>query len=338
MKKRLIITLLILAACLISIYFGLAALSSQDDLYSDRPEGCVGVMPIRQINPIFVEAAPGILFRFDTGSDFSTITQNDLKKLEAAGCKIETMFYPSLGRGAKGQTHFTTRRYRVTLPLYIYSYDTDSLGPNHERRIEESRNDLHNVDFTESVTGFSVLGIDFIEKFNIVYMNAEQAIALYFDRPEGYQDLAKLTPSISPLTIPYLGHRYYMDVTIDRKVNSYFLDTGLQYVHFRLPSAERKRSKRKLEDIRVRDLNGTYDAKVDKNAWIEVGNRAGSQYAYYYDLSNEEDYAFNPYNMFQQNVLLDFKSKALALKPFCVLPKRHFTLKPDSVALESVNY
>lgn len=330
MKKRILITLLIIICCMGLLYAGLIALSSQDDIYADRPEGCIGMMPIRQINPIFVEAAPGVLFRLDTGSDVSSITENDLETLRKAGYEAKKSFYPVIGRDGLGKTKINTTRYTVTLPLHLYVYDTDSVGNKHERLIRSSHNDLHNVDFVPSETGFSVLGIDFLERFKVEYQYDVNAIGLYFSRPEGYQDLAPIKYSLLPSKTIWLGHRYYMDLTIDRKTDSYFLDTGLQYVHFRLPSTEVKRSRRVMKDHKVRSTLNIFDAKVDHDAWMEVGNRAGTQSAYYYDTS-EESYAFNPFNLFDQDVLIDFGAKSLALKPFCVLPKRHFTLRPDTV-------
>ncbi|MDE7470765.1 MAG: retroviral-like aspartic protease family protein [Paramuribaculum sp.] len=298
-------------------------------MYADRKDGCIGMMPIRQTNPIFVEAVPGILFRFDTGSDISSITESDLEKLKSMGAEVKTSVYPVMGRDGEGKTRVYMTRYTVSLPLHQYVFDTDTDDNRTEDLIQSSRNFLHNVDFAPSDAGFSVLGIDFIERFKMEYQCENNLIALYTERPEEYVDLVELEVSSSPLDEIWLGHRYYTDLTIDRKTDSYFLDTGLQDVQLRLPSEEKSRTRRKMNKGQVHTLHKTFEAMIDPGAWMEIGDRVGTQTACYYD-TNEEDFAFNPLNLFNQDVLLDFGGRAIALKPFCAVPERT-ALPPDTI-------
>lgn len=333
MNRRAIIILLSITGILIIAYLALISLRSQENMFPDRREGCIGMMPLRQTNPIFVEAVPGILFRLDTGSDMSTITNEDLEKLRSMGADITSSIYPTLGRDGEGKKRFSMHRYTVSLPLHQYIYETDSADHKTEHLIQSSKNLLHNVDFVPSEAGFSVLGIDFLERFKVEYQCDNNLVALYLDRPEEYVNLVELKMSSQPQDEIWIGHRYYADVTVDRRTNSYFLDTGLQDVQFRLPSDEKSRTRRKMKTGQVKTLHNTFEAKIDPDAWMEIGGkkttRAGTQTAYYYDTA-EEDFAFNPLNLFNQDVLLDFEGKAIALKPFCAVPKRA-ALPPDTL-------
>ena len=329
MKRRIAVILLVIVGCVGLLYAILLSLGSQRDIYSDRSEGCIGMLPVRRVNPIFVEVVPGVQFRLDSGSDLSTITEEDLDKLRKMGCQVKTSIYPALGRDGQGVYRANIKRYTVSLPLHIYTFTTDTLGFKHEQLVKSTHNVLHNVDFVPSESGFSTLGIDLLENFRVDFQYENGVIALYFTRPDGYQDLATLKADSSPSKSIWIGNRYYMDIKIDRQTDSYFLDTDLQYQQIKLPENQRRRSKRHISKAIARTTLHTYEAIVDNDAWMEVGNRAGGVSAYYYD-SREEQYSFNPLNMFQQDILIDYPGKVLALRPFCVLPKRHFSERPDT--------
>lgn len=77
---------------------------------------------------------------------------------------------------------------------------------------------------------------------------------------------------------------------------------------------------------------GVYPAKTN-NVWVELGNRAGSQKAFYSD-NDEEPYTVNPINVFTQDLLIDFPTRTVALRPYVPLPRQHFTgrVKADSLS------
>lgn len=315
-KKIIIITACFVALAAISIV-ALSSLSSQADITADREMGKLGEMPISG-NPLYATVAPGLKLKIDTGSDISTITDHDLRYLDSIGCRIDTTFYPSLGRNGRGDMVFETVRYKVSLPLYNYTVSKDSLGAIYYRPIAESINMLSNVDFIPSSSGISVIGIDFLQRFKVEYQYARGVIALYLDMPEGYEKCCDIQSPLSLIDFISLGNRYYMDLEVEHRPYRFFIDTGIQRAHIKLPMSERKITKHNLLEDTIVSLRGKFPALVDERAWLLMGDRERSVKAYYYD-NDEEDFAINPLNVFKQDVLLDFSNKELLLRPYCAI-------------------
>lgn len=302
-------------------YLFMVTRTSQTQIYADLTSGPLGVMPISG-KPQFLQITPDLRFKLDTGADASSITEDDLNKLRKMGYKVEEVFYPAIGRDGRGDIVFSTKRYRVDLPFYTYSVIKenghtvlDSLGvPVIDIEHPARPNVIHNVDFMPSKTGYSVLGIDFLEKFKIESHGRQRMLAFYFDMPKGYEETAKLTISKSPKFWHLLGHRYYIDLDVEGYTNSYFLDTGIQ-------GAFLKRSKKECKEINMDDFildtvasyRGRFPALRDDNAWIKIGNREGRRVVYYYD-NDEESFAINPLNMFDYDLLIDFAGGKLMFK------------------------
>lgn len=313
-KSKLIIISSVIAAIVFGIYGLMLTLGSHESMHVDRPEGRLCTMPVAGV-PLFVTVAPGLEFKIDTGADASSITEEGLARLEELGYKAERRVYPVFGRNGVGLMNWTFTRYQVDVPLYDYSSTVDSLGNVTHEVIPESLNVLHDVDFVPSSTGFSVLGVDFLQKFKIEYRYEEQAVSLYFDTPEGYEPFAELTVSHSPLKDMWQGNRYYLTIAVQDVKNDYFLDTGLQRAHLRLPMSEFNRSPKELVSDTIRTMIEKHPALVDNEGWVCIGDRCGSAAVWYCDTS-EEPYTFNPFNYLKQDFLLDLDGRKLMLRPY----------------------
>ncbi len=313
MKKSIIPILIVISVALI-VYGYLAAQSSQEYMMPDRSYGKLGEMPIEG-DPLYITIAPGLQFKIDTGCDLTTISEHDLALLDSLGYKAKKSFHFVLGRNIMGDIMMRTTRYTVDLPLYLYDTAVDSIGRVVNTPIASSLNVLHNVDFVPSRTSTSVIGIDFLEKFKVEYEYDSGLVALYLDDPEDYEPVADLYMSNSPVDAIWLGHRYYIDASVEDRSHGFFIDTGIRNVNLKLPVGELKYAGKKLLNDTVASFRGNYPATVDRNAWVAMGNRIGRGNAYYYD-NDEEPYALNPFYLFDQDVVLDFPGKALKLRPY----------------------
>ncbi|MCI9606678.1 MAG: hypothetical protein HFJ94_00720 [Muribaculaceae bacterium] len=311
MKQRFITLIAIIVILATSAYIGMVFLSSQDNLTAERTQGPLGILPLRG-NPLEAEVIPGLRFKIDTGSDISTITRKDLDLLDSLGFTVNESFYPVFGRDGNGKILFETKRYSVQLPLLNYTFYEDSLGNRNAVGSWSTANILSNVDFAPSRTGQSVLGIDFLQKFAIEYLYNNRAIALYLTPPEGYDKCLDLTPSMSVFTSLWLGKRYFSDFTVNGETYSFFLDTGIRNALIKLPADANTSSSLRADT--VSSALGSFEALVDDRAYIEMGNRLVNGSAYYYD-SREEHYAFNPLNLFLQDILIDFAGGSISLRP-----------------------
>lgn len=293
------------------LYFG--SRTSQNDLIADRNQGVLGELMIDSL-PQYVVLRPGLRFKLDTGADFSSITERDLHFLDSLGFKAVESTYPILGRDGRGDIRLNTKRYTLSLPFYMWDTTVDSLGNLHQEINYNASNILKNVDFAPADTEFSVLGIDFLEKFLVEYRAAEKMMAFYFDVPEDYEFSEVLQPSDSPLFWPFLGHRYYMDAYVDNTKNRYFLDTGISQAFIHRPMSDAPKYDSNVRPDTIISLRGSYPALADQRGWLKIGDREGMTTVYYYD-SDEESYGFNPINMFDNiNVLFNFPAKKIGFK------------------------
>lgn len=320
MKSKTTITLIVVLLCAILCYRFVLSRTSQNDISSDNPDGIVGTMSLSG-SPFVAEIAPGLMFKIDTGSDLSTITAEALATLEKMGYHPRKEIYPVLGRDGMGDIQLSATRYKIDLPFHHKVYENDSTTYN------EIINVIHNVDFAPSKNGLSVLGIDFLQKFKIEYQYHNKALNLYVKLPAGYVQCVDLSYSKALRTSIWLGKRYYIPISIESDEDEYFIDTGLQRVGIKLPYREARRTLRPLYADTVVSARGQFPAIVDHSAILSCGDRGGSYTAYYYD-NDEEDFAMNPFNLFTQDVLIDFIDLKLYLKPTYNIPKRKL---PESV-------
>lgn len=335
MKTKVWKKIAIVAAILVAAYgIALFALDTQRSLKPATETDIVASLPIAAWRPLRVGVAGDIVFKFDTGSDLSCITPEDLERLKAMGVNIRETYRPIAGRGSSDLNKASFKRYVIDLPLDFFE-PSDSAGKRYVRNSERD-NTLLNAEFilVEKEGERSCLGIDILSKFAVEYLYDAGLIRLHASRPDGYEDFAKLHYSKAPGQEIIPGRRYYLDLDVDHIRDSYFLDTGLRRASIKLPAGRAVVSRRIQEQDSLVSYLGVFDAKTD-NAWIECGNRAGSHLAFYSD-NHDEEYSFNPFNFFTQDMLIDFPSSSIALHPYVVLPSRHF-LGHDTISTTSSN-
>ncbi len=308
-KKIFFIVLILLVVITAGIVIFFSTRTSQEDLTAERPTGLLGNLAIT--SPQFVELRPGLVFKIDTGSDYSSITEKDIAFLDSLGYHATVSTYPLVGRNGAGELLYKKERIKVDLPLYKWTSHTDSTGMTIKHCLFNASNVLHNVDFVRTKLPFSVLGIDFLEKFNVEYKASEGLIGLYFNTPDGYEPCATLTPSNSPLNWLTLSHRYYLPVTVDDVTDNYFFDTGTPRAFIKRPLKQLDPDTPHLSPDTVETNRGEYPAEADSDGWIVIGNRQGKHVVYYYD-SDEETHSINPLNMFDDiDMLFDFPDQKL---------------------------
>ncbi len=288
----------------------------QRSLCLSNPETMLGKMPLSGV-PLVVEAAPGLSFKIDTGSDVSSINEKDLARLQELGYEVTPSQVVGFGRDGYGRYGVYTNAVRVRMPLYDYETATDSLG--NAVRVSEpiEVNTLENVDLFIIPDIISTLGIDFLEKFKVEYLYADKAIALHESLPPGYQKLVEIEQDNNIFRLPFTGSRYYMNIGVDHNYNDYLLDTGQQLAMLKLPPEDTTQTSNYLVSDTVYSFISVSPARIDNNAWVEIGHRVGSRQASYYS-NSEENYCVNPLTIFTQDMLIDFPGKMIYLRPYCV--------------------
>lgn len=325
MKRKAVKILVSLLAILVAGYALLFAFDTQANVAAARPDTIIASLPLAATQPLTVRVADGLMFKFDTGSDISCITPADLEKLRARGAVIRTKHLPMFGRTSNGRICFSAKRYVIDLPLEYYTAHPDSNGNNYsQQRMAERDNVLREVEFMllETPGDVSCFGIDLLRNFAIEHLYNEHLIRIHTERPDGYQDFSPLNTSYWPSHTPWPGRRYYITLDVDHVSDDYFLDTGLRNASVKLPWKRAEKSRRRLSTDSLVSQFGVFPARTD-DAWVECGNRAGTQVAFYCD-NAEEPFIVNPLNLFTQDMLIDFPNSSIALRPFVALPKRHF--------------
>ncbi len=325
MKRKIIVTILCLLGVVTALVFALHSLDTQSDIAPAHETDIIASLPVVATSPLQVEVADGIIFKLDTGSDISCISPEDLEKLRSHGVKITEKNLPVIGRNAVGDMAISSTRYVIDLPLEFVTTTPYSTGSGYtNRRIPGQDNILTGAEFVlvDDKEVPSTIGIDILQNFMVEYLYADQLIRLHASRPDGYQDFASFHPSFWPSHFIWPGKRFYLDLEVDNVTDAYFIDTGLRNIAVKLPMSRAGLSRRRLSDDSLISPLGTFPAKSD-NVWVEVGNRAGSQKAFYSD-NGEEPYALNPLNVFTQDLLIDFPAMRMALRPYVTLPRHHF--------------
>ena len=318
MKRFLILTAVSLAviAALAGIY---VHLNAQYPHFGRVDGGTIAVFPARDDGSI--EVCGGVRFRIDTGSAVSLLTQKDLERLRANGAVVTEEWFPSLARDVNGEMFMAYKRYTVSLPVMSHVLVCDSTG-NH---YEPTRHRINTIDGMVFLPGVedqgSVIGTDVLECFVIEYRHENNAIAFHNTLPSGYKRLAGISrPKLTNRMIG-CGGRYYIDITTENNAQSYFIDTGIDDVQIKLPLSDTLMVKAPLHTTSYRSSRGQIPAKYIDEAWVKIGNRAGSHMAYY-ATDGEEDYAFNPLTYFNQDILIDFSGRALYVRPHSRLARR----------------
>lgn len=318
-----LLTLAILAGVAVALMAAIYMCGSQRHLEYNIHSNLVGRVPVVGENAL-VELAPGLRMKFDTGCDFSIITQEDLQRIKDLGLKVDSSYYPQLGRDRVNHTDLRWRRYTVDLPVGKYRYideEIDTVPTLYEYR--GSFNVIHNVDFVAAKPGeTSTVGIDLLEQFALEIDPPNTTMSLYDTLPPGYKPVESVDNRIGLTDLLTLGHRYYCDLNINGRTYRFFIDTGIKKVPLKMPAADVSNSRRSLRPDSIMHAGHMIPVTVDPRGWVKFGNRAGSYDIYYYDSEiGAEPYTFNPMHLFTQPTVIDFRHGVLALHPYVVLPR-----------------
>lgn len=308
--KILLILVAIVIALSVAFVVFFATRTSQSHLRVEQPHGAIGVMPVDG-RPMFLQITPELRFKFDTGADLSFITEKDLAILQKMGYKVEEYFSPVRGRDGAGITRYALKRYRTSLPFYTYAVEKDSAGNVTGHTVDPSSiNVVSGVDFVLAHTDYSVLGMDFLEKFKIEYCPCDKLLGFYYDMPSGYNDVVELDVPMSLGQLLTPSNRYYLNVQVNEESRKHYLDTGIRRAFIKRSDEDTVKVRHFLIPDTVVSAFGPHPAMVDTAAWITIGKREGPAAVFYYT-NSEEDCAINPLNMHVTDVLFDFPERKL---------------------------
>lgn len=324
MKRKVILWIFGILVVVLGIGKGIHSLDTQRTLVPLESGPIVASLPIVSHMPLQVELGDNLIFKLDTGTDISCITASDLDILKARGCKVTERNLPVIGRTSDGKLHTYLKRYVIDLPLRFVTTHPDSTGTRMIRQhIAEEDNVLKDAEFVlmEGDSASSALGIDILQRFAMEYVYDNQLIRLHQSVPDGYQDFSSFRASVWPSHILWPGKRFYLDIDIDNITDAYFIDTGLRIAPIKLPGSRAPQVRRRNGGDSSASAHATAAVRTE-NVWVEIGNRAGSQKAFYVD-NGEEPYSINPINVFTQDLLIDFPRSCIALRPYASQQHRH---------------
>ena len=318
--KKALISLAVAVVALVAAIGVYAHLNAQYPQFANNDTG--NVVAVFPISGGMMEISDSVSFRFDTGSPVSMITPTDLERLKELGAAVTEEWFPSLARDVNGDIYLTDKRYRIDMPVFSRVLVKDSTGSRYKtagRRV----NTISDMVFLPAADDrMSVIGTDVLERFIVEFRYENNAIALYSSMPEGYKRLTDLhRPKISNRIIG-CGGQYYVDITTENNTHRYFVDTGIDHVHIKLPLCDTLLVKSPLHESVYHSPRGCIHAKYISEAWVKIGNRAGSHEAYY-ATDGDEDYAVNPLTFFSQDLILDFRGRAIYVRPHSRLASRN---------------
>lgn len=110
-----------------------------------------------------------------------------------------------------------------------------------------------------------------------------------------------------------------MDMRVDGEMRGFFCDTGIREAMVKMSPSTLSKSVEGLLNDTVVTMVANFPALKNDSEWIEIGSRGGMVSVYYYD-NNEEPFAFNPFNLFRQDCLIDFENGMVYLRRYFDVP------------------
>lgn len=317
--------LVIASVVIVALCVGMVAYSHMNSQYpkikADGESDPVAVFPMTDGN---IQIAGSVLIKVDTGSCVSILSEKDAERLRNAGVTVEEEWFPSVAVDVNEKMFFATRRYRVNLPVMEHALMPDSAGDFRYVATGKPLGEITGIVFLPAPVGQeSVMGTDVLERFFVEVRYDHGALALHSEMPEGYQKLCKLVSPTFLYSMIGCGDRYYVNIETESVPNQYFIDSGIDKVHLRLPAADTVTVKSRLERGVYRSSRGEVDARFCNSGWVKVGNRAGT-HRIYFATDGSEDYALNPLEFFEQDLVLDFANHNLYLRPTAKFASNRF--------------
>lgn len=293
-----------------ALYYGRK--SAMSALHIQHPEIALGPLPLSMTQ--IGEIAPGLNFRIDTGSSANTISQEYLQKLKAKGFDVDSSFVLTYVKTAIGGRRITTKRYRVSLPVYAYDIEID--GGKVVSRIDTTNliNRLENVDFvpTSSATEIPRLGRPFLRRFFMEYDHDIRAVRFHTSMPEDYEEMQGMSTEFTIFSEP----AYFLTLKVDGSEHDYFLNSSMPRAGILKPMAHAPEpdGKNVYKDF-IPSIFGRISAIIDYGAWVEWNDRGGNNVCYYSDYG-ARPYALNPFNFLTQDAVFDFADSRCYLRQY----------------------
>ena len=256
-------------------------------------------------------------FRFDTGTASSTITKDDIRRLRNMGIKVTSRKFPVVARSAFDEDIFLAKgSFLVDIPFYTMRHYNDHAHYGHYESTGKLAGYLKDMIFlpAEETDTISTIGIDMLEHFTVEISEANKAVTLRLSVPDNYQYVMDLERSRSVFGSLSDAHRFYMPITVQNRKNSYRIDTGLQSAELKLVADDSVRANCPLRTVMLSTARGVAPAKYAESIWVKLGDRQGSYGAHYSD-EGIDDYAINPLNFFDQDIVIDFPGRRFYLHP-----------------------
>lgn len=321
MKK--VITILLLIVVALGVIFAAAMVygrySSMSEMRIDRPDIPLGPLPLSDEN--FGEILPGMPFRIDTGSSANTISREYVDRLKKMGYQVDSSYVLTLVRNLGLGFRLTTKRYRISLP--VYAYDITRLKDNVVKaRIDTFNrvNMVHGIDFvpTNDENDRPCFGRPFISQFFMEYDYEIRSVRFHPTLPEGYEETAGLRREKSMFYEPSL----LFDIKVNEEPIELYLNTAMP----RVGILKTLREAPEINNVTVfadtiHSSYGEYPAVIDYGVWVEWNDRAGRNVCYYSDYGYR-DYAINPFNFLTQDAVFDIANGRVYLRPYSKKARR----------------
>lgn len=314
MKKSLIITLIITGLLVCGFIFYARANAQYPEIHPNGEDGLFrAAYPFEDGR---IDFGNGLIFRIDTGSAISTINDADLELLKQRGLAVDSTRFPSIGLNYSNEFYVDMRRYLISLPVNQMKSVTDTLGRTiGYTTVKHNVSTIDNLLFLHASPHMeSTIGSDILEKFVLQFDYAHGMLIFLDHVPDGFLPLTDMWSVFSFGEMLGCGGRYYMNIVVNNSDNSFFLDTSFDRAAIKLPESDTIMANERLHPTLISSARGTFRAKYLPEAWVCIGNRAGS-HSVFYGNDGEESYSFNPFNFFSQDVALDFKNKRIMLRP-----------------------
>lgn len=257
-----------------------------------------------------IDFGGGVEFCYNTGSFISTILPSDLIKLKNMGMDVDSVSFLSFGIDHLNKAFWCSKMYTADLPVYD---NKPGAKPGNRRVVGRMKNVLFLP--APSSDTLSTLGVDVIERFVCLYSPAISAIGFATEVPDGFQLLTDISSEWTTATLLGCGKRYYVDMSIENKSHSFFINTSFPKVNIALPLEDSVLANSELRTSLLVTMRGSFRAKFLDKAWVNIGDRAGNHPVFFANTGFLESYVVNPMNFFLQDVVIDYPHNRILLRP-----------------------
>lgn len=314
MKRNLMILLfVVLAVALVvagMIVYG--RLSSMNSMRLEKPDQIVG--PIYMDNLTVIHITPDIPYRIDMGSSVNTINKEYLQKLKAMGCEVDSQHVLTLVDTALGKKRLSSKRYRVSLPIFLNTFTFDSAGVHGHVDTLNRINTIHGVDFVEvgHPSEMPRLGIPFFKKFYLECDYKIRALRFHDKMPANYEEVSGVMGLENSI---FSEPKAFLNMNVNGESHNFYLNSSMPRAGILMPKqmAPAVDGKSVFNDT-IHSVYGNFPVVINYDTWVDMGTRAGKNVSYYLEYGPSA-YALNPFNFLTQNAVFDFKNGKFYLRP-----------------------